>query len=133
MKKFISLLVFSAFFLIACAFPGFAQKPLTTQPAIEVLQFHLQHRCFSCNKIEELTKETLKSYQGIPFKLYNVEDKKNEQICEQFEASGSALFLYNPKTGRKKDLTSAAFMNVGNEEKFKKELRKQIDDFSKAL
>ncbi len=133
MKKVISMAVLSAFFLMAFALNGWAQKAATPNTNIEVLQFHLQHRCYSCNKIEELTKETLKSYQGIPFKLYNVEDKKNEKICEQFEASGSALFLYNPKTGRKKDLTSSAFMNVGNPEKFQKELTKQIDDFSKAL
>jgi hypothetical protein len=133
MKKFISNFALSAFLLMTFSFQGLAQKQGTANTSIEVLQFHLQHRCYSCNKIEELTKETLKSYQGIPFKLYNVEDKKNEKICAQFEASGSALFLYNPKTGRKKELTSAAFMNVGNEEKFKKELRKEIDEFSKAL
>jgi len=133
MKKFISIASFIAFFLMAFAFHGISQASATAKSNIEVLQFHLQHRCYSCNKIEELTKETLKSYPGIPFKLYNVEDKKNEKICGQFEATGSALFLFNPKTGRKKELTSSAFMNVGNPEKFTKELKQQIDEFSKAL
>lgn len=86
----------------------------------------------TCNKIEALTKETLKAYPNIPFLLVNVDDKKNEKIAKQFEATGTALFLYNPKTGKKKDLTDFAFMNAGNKEKFIKELKKEIDLFLKS-
>ena len=98
---------------------------------IEVIQFHSENRCMTCNKIEVLTRETLKSYSSIPFSLVNVDDKVNEKKAEQFEASGTALFLYNPKTGKKKDLTSFAFMNAGNKEKFIAGLKKEIDSFTK--
>lgn len=98
---------------------------------IEIIQFHSEHRCMTCNKIEALTKETLKSYPSIPFSLVNVDDKKNEKRAEQFEAAGTALFLYNPKTGVKKDLTDFAFMNAGNKEKFIEGLKKEIDLFLK--
>lgn len=98
---------------------------------IEVIQFHSEHRCITCNKIEDLTKETLKSYKEISFKLVNVDDKKNDKISEQFEAYGTALFLHNPKTGKKKNLTEFAFMNAGNKEKFIKELKKHVDEFVK--
>ena len=98
---------------------------------IQVIQFHSEHRCMTCNKIESLTKETLKSYPQIAFVLVNVDDKKNEKIAEQFEATGTALFLFNPTTKKKKDLTDFAFMNAGDKDKFTKELKKYIDDFSK--
>lgn len=99
---------------------------------IQVIQFHSEHRCFTCNKIEELAKETLKAYPNIPFLLVNVDDKKNEKIAELFEATGTALFLYNPKTKKKKDLTDFAFMNAGNKEKFISELKKEIEKFLKS-
>lgn len=133
MKKVSSLLVLfiGCFFMLQS--PAFGQKPASKQSDVEVIQFHLEHRCVSCNKIEEYSKLVLKEYPGVPFKLYNVEDKNNEKLAEQFKASGTALFLYNTKTGRKKDLTGAAFMSVGNQEKFMKDLKKNIDDFQKAL
>ena len=62
----------------------------------------------------------------------NVEDKKNAKKAEQFEATGTALFLYNPKTGKKKDLTDFAFMKAGDEKKFEAELKKYIEDFIKS-
>ena len=59
-----------------------------------------------------------------------MDDKINEKIAEQFEATGTALFLYNPKTGAKKDLTDFAFMNANSDPaKFKKGLEKEIIAF----
>jgi hypothetical protein len=37
--------------------------------------------------------------------------------------------LYNPKTGKKKDMTDFAFMNAGNKDKFIQGLKKAIDGF----
>jgi len=99
---------------------------------IEVIQFHSEHRCMTCNKIEKLSREALKDYPGIPFSLVNVDDEKNEKKAEEFEAFGTALFLYNPATGEKKNLTEFAFMNAGNEEKFIEELKKEIQAFQKS-
>ncbi len=104
----------------------------TTEAKIEVIQFHSEHRCMTCNKIEALAKETLKTYPNIPFSLVNVDDKRNEKKAAQFEATGTALFLYNPKTGKKKDLTDFAFMNAGNKEEFIEGLKKEIDLFLKS-
>lgn len=122
------------FLLLFSACNGAAQNTkqsnnASTAGQIEVLQFHSEHRCMTCNKIEELTKETLKSYPAIPFSLVNVDDAKNEKKAEQFEATGTALYLYNPKSGKKKDLTDFAFMNAGNEDKFMAGLKKEIDRF----
>jgi thioredoxin-related protein len=101
------------------------------QNQIQVIQFHSENRCMTCNKIEALTLETLKSYPELHFQLINVDDAKNEKIAEQFEATGTALFLYNPATQNKLDLTEFAFMTAGNEAQFEEDLKKEIDQFLK--
>lgn len=126
-KIFSSLLLAVAF--VISSFSALAQDKTTS--TIEVIQFHSEHRCMTCNKIEALTKETLKSYPKITFRLVNVDDGQNEKMAEQFEATGTALFLYNPATKKKKDLTDFAFMNARDKEKFFAGLKKHINGFSK--
>ena len=91
--------------LLFTSYSSDAQNSSKTQTSsatttIEMIQFHSENRCKTCMKIEELTKETLKEYSTISFSLVNVDDKKNARKAEQFEATGTALFLYNPTTGR---------------------------------
>jgi hypothetical protein len=121
-------------FLLLSATRLHAQQNQQIQPAnIEVIQFHSEHRCATCLKIEKLTKATLSSsFPGMPFILVNVDDKKNSKKAEQFQAAGTALFLYNPKTGDKKDLTEFAFLKAGDEKKFEEGLKKYIEDFIKS-
>lgn len=97
---------------------------------IQLIQFHTEHRCVTCNNIEKLSKETIKENDAISFVLYNVDDKKNEKLAEEFEATGTSLYLYNSKTKAIKDLTEMAFMYAKNKgEKFKTELQKEISEF----
>ena len=122
------------FMAIIIGTPSFAQskttnKKVSATAGVEIIQFHSEHRCVTCLKIEELTKEALKSYTGIPFRLINVDDPKNEKMAEKFEAAGTAVFIYNPKTGKKKDMTDFAFMNAGNKTKFLEGMRKEISSF----
>jgi hypothetical protein len=135
-SKSILLSISTLLLLIFTACQGEAQtgkkaETVSKTDKVEVIQFHSEHRCMTCNKIETYTAETLKSYTNIPFSLVNVDDKKNEKKAEQFEASGTALFLYHPKSGKKKDLTDFAFMNAGTKEKFVQGLKKEIDQFLK--
>jgi hypothetical protein len=135
MKKNILLPVFLTLILLFVTVNIVAQGKIAVTakskvPAtIEVIQFHSEHRCATCIKIEELTRETLKSYPTVPFLLVNVDDKKNEKIAEQFEATGTALFLYNSKNKKKQDISDMAFMNAGDKTKFIKELIKKIEAF----
>lgn len=97
---------------------------------VQLIQFHTEHRCVTCNNIEKLSKETIKGNDAISFVLYNVDDEKNAKVAEQFEATGTSLYLYNSKTKTIKDLTERAFMYAKNEgEKFKTELQKEISEF----
>ena len=102
----------------------------TVQTDIQLVQFHTEHRCITCNAIEKLSKETIKGNQAITFVLYNVDDEKNAKVAEQFEATGTSLYLYNSKTKATKDLTEMAFMYTKTEgDKFKTELQKEISAF----
>lgn len=130
MKKVILTFVFATFMLLFYSYNGNAQTK--TASKIQVIQFHSEHRCMTCNKIEELTRMALKKYPAIPFSLVNADDKKNEKQCTQFQAYGSSLFLYNTKTKKIKNLTEMAFMNAGNQEKFIKEFNKNMEAFLKS-
>ena len=102
----------------------------TVQTDIQLIQFHTEHRCITCNNIEKLSKETIKGNEAISFVLYNVDDEKNAKVAEQFEATGTSLYLYNSKTIFNKDLTEMAFKYAKNEgDKFKTELQKEISEF----
>jgi len=134
MKIYLILFLTVSFFLItACD----NKKPqagnvvsLKLNSNVEVIQFHSEHRCATCLKIEMLTKATLEKYfSGISFRLINVDDKANKEISEQFEAFGTSLYIYNTNTGQKKSLTDFAFMNAHNEEKYEAEMKKIIEEF----
>ncbi|MEO8414823.1 MAG: nitrophenyl compound nitroreductase subunit ArsF family protein [Ginsengibacter sp.] len=106
------------------------ENAISSTSTIQIIQFHSEHRCMTCNLIEKLTRETLQKYPAISFTLINVDDKKNGKMAEQFEATGTALFLYNPTTRAKKNLTDFAFMNARSDaEKFKDGLEKEIKAF----
>lgn len=137
MKKFLLLSVL-LFVLQSCKKETTESNELSTTnetaifESLVMIQFHSENRCMTCNKIEVLTLETLKKYPELEFKLVNVDDPKNEKLATAFEATGTALFLYNPKTGSKKDLTDFAFMKAGDEAKFEEELNAEIQLFIKG-
>lgn len=128
-KKSVLLPIFAILMLLFVSNDANAQTKTT---AIQVIQFHSENRCMTCNKIEELARVALKKYPSIPFSLVNADDKKNEKVCTQFEAYGSSLFLYNTKTKKIKNLTEMAFMNAGDKDKFIKEFNKNMDAFLKS-
>ncbi len=126
------LLIVTISFLLPSVVSAQSKQSAPSTASIQMIQFHSQHRCLSCRTIEKFTREVVANYPSILFKLINVDQKKNEALANEFEASGTALFLFNPKTGKKKSLTDFGFMNVGNEEKFKELLKQHIDEFIKG-
>lgn len=91
----------------------------STGTSLEVIDFHNTHRCKTCLAIENAAKEVLYSdfsaamQSGkITFRTVDVDESANAQIAEKFEAAGSALFIYNPKTGNAVDMTDFAFTYV---------------------
>jgi thiol-disulfide isomerase/thioredoxin len=121
-----SLFSFVFFLAVLLANVSFAQT-------IEVIDFHNTHRCKTCLAIENSAKAVLeKEFANelksgkIVFKTVNVDEEKNAKIAEQFEASGSALWIYRADKKIKVDLTDFAFMNVNNSDKFREKIKSEI-------
>ena len=124
----------SVFFVLFLGFLGLNRAFAQT---VEVIDFHSTHRCYTCVAIEKAAKEVLeKNFANelktgkIVFKTVNVDEKANAAVAEQFEASGSALWIYRADKKIKINLTDFAFMNVGNSEKFADRVRSEV---AKAL
>jgi len=121
---------------LAFFFASFLHMQLLAQQ-VEVLDFHNTHRCKTCVKIENTTLEIIQQEfakelrEGkIVFRTIDVDEAKNAKIAEQFEAAGTALWIYRADKKIKVDLTDFAFMNIGNSDKFKQRL---IAEIRKAL
>ena len=113
-----------------------AQKNVgaTGASRIEVIDFHSTHRCKTCLAIESIAREVVeKEFPNefgsgkIVFKTVDVDDERNAKIAEKFEAAGTALFVYNCKTGQAYDLTDAGFSYaLNNEAKLREQIRNAI-------
>ncbi len=121
------------------------KKEATAQLAtnrIEVIDFYGTHRCVTCKAIEKNAKYTVNTFfsdeqkEGkVIFKTVNVDDEKNAKIAEEFQATGTALFLYVMKDGEKTkiDLTNNAFENGRDQDAFSDELKFFIENELKSL
>lgn len=126
MKTKITLLLALFFSLTFAYAQQKKQNKPAPKPTLQLIQFHSEHRCKTCLQIEKIAKEAIKGNKNISFKLINVDVAKNEKIAEQFEATGTALFLYNPKTKKKIDLTEDAFMLAFEKEKLIKKINEEL-------
>jgi uncharacterized membrane protein YhiD involved in acid resistance len=108
----------------------------TSISKIEVIDFYSTHRCVTCKSIEANTKFTLETYfskelkdNKIAFKTVNVDEEQNFKIAEQYEATGTALFLNVIKNGKERhiDLTDFAFMKGMEKEAFSEELKSKLE------
>jgi len=102
---------------------------ITTDKKVEVIQFHSEHRCTTCNDIESITKSVLENYKNSTYTLINLDEEVNKEMANEFQAAGTALFLYNSETGVRQELTDFAFMNAHKVEDFKKGLTDAIEAF----
>jgi len=145
MKQFRSLSIFASF-LILFSCNGNAQneqaKINNSNSKIEVIDFHSTHRCMTCNAIEENTKYTLNTYFAnelksgvINFKSVNVDEDKNYEMAEKFEASGTSLFLNVVINGKETiiNLTDFAFSKGRDKEAFSDSLKTKIEEQLKKL
>jgi hypothetical protein len=109
---------------------------------IEVIDFYGTHRCVTCKAIEANTKYTIDTYFSneqekgtIVFKTVNVDNDKNYDIAEDFEATGTALFLNVVKNGKQRhiDLTELAFSKGNDQKDFSLELKNIIETELRGL
>ena len=139
------------FLSIACLFVFTAcqgqdnSKTVSTTDAstkIEVIDFYGTHRCVTCEAIEANAKYTVETYfqdavnnGKLEFKTVNVDEEKNYDMAEKFEATGTALFINVIKDGKEQhiDLTNFAFAKGRDKEAFSTELRDKINEQLKML
>ena len=122
-----------AIILLIATVAVFAQKPAR----LKIVYFHSERRCPTCISIEDNTKKTLNTYfakqlkEGtITLQVLNVEESKNLQMVEKYEAEGSSLFLtrINDKKEMTTDFTNFAFSYSRNQgDKFISGLKAEIE------
>ncbi len=110
------------------------EKKLSEVPRVVVHMFHATHRCPTCIAIDECVDLALKSsfqaqvQNGVVRKTeINADDEKNAEICEKYEAFGTALFVTRLFQGKETitDLTAQAFKLARNKPE---ELQQLITD-----
>ncbi|VAW25683.1 hypothetical protein MNBD_BACTEROID04-1728 [hydrothermal vent metagenome] len=137
--KYLSILVVSIV-LFSCSgkTPSKKETVIAKKVAnkIEVIDFYSTHRCVTCKAIEANTKYTLDTYFSselkngkITFQTINVDKEENYKIAEEYEATGTALFLNVIVNGKEKhiDLTDFAFIKGMEKEVFSTELKSKLD------
>jgi len=74
---------------------------------IEVINFHATQRCVSCTTLGKLSEKTITERFAnevasgkIIFKSVNVELRKNTEIVNLYQASGSSLYINAVKDGK---------------------------------
>jgi PBP1b-binding outer membrane lipoprotein LpoB len=151
-KGIISILIFTSLFLIGCEKNNSSenltkekenftenQTKILKADKLEIVDFHGNRRCFSCQTIEKFTQETLNTFfqkeiqEGkIVFSSINVEDSKNKEIVEKYQARGSSLFINTISEGKDNiSENTDVWRLVGDEKKFKDYLKNKIDNLLK--
>jgi hypothetical protein len=135
-----SLIFLSLSFLFFACQGQDNSKTISTNDAstkIEVIDFYGTHRCVTCKAIEANAKYTVETYfqyalknGQLEFKTINVDDAKNYDLAEKFEATGTALFINVIKGGQEQhiDLTNFAFKKGNDKEVFSNELKEKIEE-----
>jgi thiol-disulfide isomerase/thioredoxin len=119
----LQLLLLTSLLFSACKSEAQKVVGATGNAQVEVIDFYSTHRCVTCIAIENIARNVVETDFAaelkagkIVFKTVNVDDANNLKIAEKFEASGTALFVYNGKTGQALDLTDAGFSYAKNDE-----------------
>ena len=100
---------------------------------VKVYYFHNTRRCMTCNAVEKVTKEALKTQfteelkDGIiTFESLNIEEEEGKIAAKKLEVSGQALLFVSGD--KKTDLTTAGFMNaVTKPEKLKAKIKDTVN------
>ncbi len=105
---------------------------------ITIYYFHGERRCPTCKKVEANAKAALDKYYSkevkagkIVFKSVNFEE--NETLAKKYGADSSMLILVKNKDGKEEtvDLTTFAFMNAGDKDKYIEKVKKEVDKLRK--
>ncbi len=135
MKIFKSLLAICVLFCLTAPLnKAMAANAKEGDEKVKVYYFHNTRRCFTCNTVEKVAKEAVKSGFAkemgngiITFQSLNIEEKEGKDMANKLDVSGQALLVVSGD--KKVDLTTAGFMNAVNKpEKLKSKIKGVIEE-----
>ena len=125
------------FFLISCNSGSQGEKGTFTAHAgyIQVVLFHMEQRCESCDAVELETENLLNEEYAeelqsgeVKFISLNYQSEKGKQAAKQLKATGQTLYVV--KGDSISNLTSPAFMYAHTHpEYYRDALRKELDKY----
>jgi hypothetical protein len=102
-----------------------------------IYAFHGTRQCETCKNMKAFTKSTLEKYfkaelksGKISYEIIDVDDEKNTELAEKFEATGTALMINKIKNGKDKieDWSNFAFEFANGDQKtFETKLKAMIE------
>ncbi len=112
-----------------------AKSDVKENGVVDVYLFHGSYRCFSCNKMEELTLEAIdesfaeqKKNGTVKFKHVNVEEDGNRHFVQDYNIRAISIILSNKSGGEEEEWKNLdkVWMLLRNEEKFKEYITEEI-------
>lgn len=100
----------------------------TKSTPVEAYYFHFTRRCVTCQAVETVTAEALKTLYGgkIVLKSINLDEKGHEALVKKLGINGQTLVVV--KGTKKTELTNEGFMYArSNPEKLKEAIKKAVD------
>jgi len=104
--------------------------------------FHGNFRCYSCYRIEQLSKEAIEYYfkneldsGKLIFKAVNVEEKGNEHFIQDYQLYTKSLIISLVKDGKevKFNNLTRVWEFFGNKQRFFEYVRDEITKYLKEL
>ncbi|MBU3660322.1 MAG: hypothetical protein FGM14_10650 [Flavobacteriales bacterium] len=138
--KFLSF-IFFAVLLTACKTKSNSSNDQANngkKDQLEIYAFHGTRQCETCKHMKAYTKTTLeKNFKSelksgeIVYQVIDVDDEKNYELAEKFEATGTALMVNKIRNGKDniEDWSNFAFEYApGNLNDFEPRLKKMIQE-----
>jgi hypothetical protein len=133
---FIILIISAGSFIIPA--DSVFSKPDTKTNKVIAYYFHGTFRCATCRRLEEYSKEAIKtnfndavSSGKLEFKTVNIEEEGNEHFAKDYQLYTKSLILSLVKNGKevKSKNLSRIWEYAGNKEKFTAYVKEEISAF----
>lgn len=140
----LAVFVSSVFFQAAGGFSRFVQAAEQgggQARYVQVYYFHGKVRCYSCNRIEQLTVETIRGYfqkelesGRLKLSVVNVSDPENSHFVNDYQLYSQSVILSDRQEGREvkwKNLIRVWEL-LKDDAKFKEYVRAEVEAFLAA-
>ncbi|HUW91676.1 MAG TPA: nitrophenyl compound nitroreductase subunit ArsF family protein [Bacteroidales bacterium] len=109
------------------------EKSMVAGDKVEVIYFHFTRRCVTCQAVENVTGETVRTLYpdqlkngNVSFTAVNLDEESSKPIAERCKVTGQTLLVLSGDV--RVDLTDKGFMYATTSpDKLKAEIKKTID------